>query len=898
MRTRTRVALLAAGVALAGVAVASAVPDDAPVATLSPAPVASSTGDGPASEATSTSGSSTTADQRSQTPPNGSTSIGAGIRELRTAGNGKNSVLVSPAGTVTAATAEAGKVLTTAGADAFTTRYAAAFGLTAAHSLSKPQTTTLPGGDTISRYQQTAGGLPVLGGQIVVTSHGKRVQSAIAETSSLSPVATKAAVPAATAAATAVASTAEKVGLDATTLRAGTPELALYDPAVLGAPGAAGLRPTWQVGVRDRDGGDVATVLVDALDGQTRLTMSERQSARNRVICDLANTAVNVDVAANYACTTTSPLGLQSTTRKEGGVASTVAEVNKAYDLLGAIHSFYQDSFGVDSFDGRGAQIRATVRACYKYLVRQYCPYENAFWDGSQFVFGTGFVVDDVTAHEYTHAITEYSSHLYYAYQAGAINEALSDIMGELFDQQYATAQDDPAKAWWLGEDLTASSTLPVPLRRMDDPTAIPDVGYRQPATLGGQYWYNGDDDNGGVHINSGVANKAAYLIATGTNGLTNRQSAQLWWRVMHVLPSGADYTVLAAALRSSCTQLIGKFGITPANCGAVDAAIAQTNMAGAQTLAGTGVTHLPLCPSSATQPIDTAYFDGFESAGGWLLSNTNYWEYIPAGLPAGYAPYQYAASGTSSLNTWASGPTGNGATATMPVAVTVPANAYLRFAQSTLSRSTGAATVLEVSINNGAWQAPPAALGYTGLTQTRGYSDIRLNLTSLAGKTVKFRFRLSSASNADYYDWYVDDFHIYGCANRPSAPKGYAYYEGTTAVVGGLSMAGGFLPAGTTLDHYELAYSSGMRGAPTMLASSANGFSVAADGRTRTVKVRAVTTTGVAGDWLVLLLTQSAPTACQRSAYPPATGTTEACLRDTLSRWRGAPPTLGDGTR
>jgi Zn-dependent metalloprotease len=62
------------------------------------------------------------------------------------------------------------------------------------------------------------------------------------------------------------------------------------------------------------------------------------------------------------------------------------------------------------------------------------CPYQNAFWNGQQMVYGQNFVADDVVAHEITHGVTDYASRLFYYYQSGAINEAFSDIWGEFID--------------------------------------------------------------------------------------------------------------------------------------------------------------------------------------------------------------------------------------------------------------------------------------------------------------------------------------------------------------------------------------------------------------------------------------------------------------------------------
>jgi bacillolysin len=863
LKPRTRAALFAAGVALAGVAVASALPGSSPVATFSPDPAGGSPGDTP--EAATTSSTQTTMGQHSQNPPRGSVSAATGIRELRTGSNGGSSLVVGSDGAVAAVTAAIGKSLSTSGPDAFAVRYAAAFGLTSAHSLNKATTEALPGGDTVDRYQQTAGGLPVLGGQIVITSHGKQVRSAIADTSGLTPVSTKATVSAATAAETALSSAASETGLTATTLQAAKPELALYDPSLIGAPGPANLRPTWQVEITATDGSEVATVLVDALDGKARLTVSERQSVRNRVVCDLANKGVDLAIASNYACSKTTVLGIQPSTRTEGEEPVGVADVDYAYDMLGATYDFYKSNFGVDSFDGRGAQIRATVRVCYLAATVSECPYENAYWDGSQFVFGKGFVADDVVAHEYTHAITQYSSHLMYAYQPGAINEALSDIMGEFVDQQYGAGNEaDPSLTWQIGEDLSIGT-----IRSMSNPGA-----YRQPRTVGGTYWYNGTADSGGVHTNSGVANYAAYLIAGGPNGIGNAKSAQLWWRVMHMLPSGAGYERLGQTLKSACSQLLGHFGFTPANCSVVSDAVEATGMWGSY-YDGLGL-HCDGSDSADGQPYDTIYFDGFEKPRTWPTTSDYYW----LSLPSPFARYQYAAHGVGSLNGWTPNNSGNGTTATMPTAVTIPASnpsgVYLYFAQSTLDPSSTAGVNLQVSVNGGAWTGA-AVLGgpATGaLVQKPGYTGERVDLAPYAGKQVRFRFVLQTASNNNLLDWYVDDFTIYSCAQRPAAPTGYAYYDGTTAVVGGLTTT--FIPYSPSqqIDHYEVTFSPALPGAPETIPATAPGLPVGltvpnTDLLPRTVKVRAVTNLGTAGDWVTLSLSTTMSVLCQQAAYP-----------------------------
>ncbi len=170
-----------------------------------------------------------------------------------------------------------------------------------------------------------------------------------------------------------------------------------------------------------------------------------------------------------------------------------------------------------DSFDDNGAFAEADVHVGDNYV--------NAYWDGNKFNFGDGdgstsnpLTVLDVSAHEYGHAITQYTSNLEYQNESGALNEAYSDILGttvEFHVQSDGTSAYPDAVAgesdWLMGEDCWVSSTA---LRDMKDPQR-----YNQPSYYMGTNWYTGTGDNGGVHTNSGVANFAFYLLAEGGAG-------------------------------------------------------------------------------------------------------------------------------------------------------------------------------------------------------------------------------------------------------------------------------------------------------------------------------------------------------------------------------------------
>src|SRR5512147_1009001 len=134
--------------------------------------------------------------------------------------------------------------------------------------------------------------------------------------------------------------------------------------------------------------------------------------------------------------------------------------------------------------------------------------YQNAFWTGSQMVYGDAYgfpLADDVVAHELTHGVTQYESNLFYYYQSGAINESFSDLWGEYYDQ--TNGQDIyPDSEWLLGEDVIGY--YDGPFRSMSNPPAFGD-----PDKMSSINYYIGTGDNGGVHSNSGINNKAVYLM-------------------------------------------------------------------------------------------------------------------------------------------------------------------------------------------------------------------------------------------------------------------------------------------------------------------------------------------------------------------------------------------------
>ncbi len=160
------------------------------------------------------------------------------------------------------------------------------------------------------------------------------------------------------------------------------------------------------------------------------------------------------------------------------------------------------------------------------YLVNQACP--NAYWNGDSTNYCPGFDADDVVSHEWSHAYTQYTHGLIYAYQSGALNESYSDIFGESYDLMNniegplggATLTEhkyyeEGGSRWVVGEDLSEEAAALL-LRDMWKPDDFPAAN---PGKATSANYTCGSGDGGGVHANSSVPNHAYAMLVDGTKG-------------------------------------------------------------------------------------------------------------------------------------------------------------------------------------------------------------------------------------------------------------------------------------------------------------------------------------------------------------------------------------------
>jgi Zn-dependent metalloprotease len=250
--------------------------------------------------------------------------------------------------------------------------------------------------------------------------------------------------------------------------------------------------------------------------------------------------------------------------RASGDPPASDPAVNEVYDATETTYDFYRDVFKRNSVDGEGMELISTVHYSHSF--------NNAMWNGAQMIYGDGdghFLQKggltkalDVIGHELTHGVTERTAGLEYSGQRGALNEHKSDVFGSLVKQRHLNQEATEAD-WLIGEGVLVPS-LGKALRSMKEPgTAM--EGDPQPAHMS-EYVDLPDDglpehDNGGVHINSGIPNRAFYLAAVSIGGYAWEKAGLIWYQALtggHLNP-GSEFKDDANATVGVAEELYGE---------------------------------------------------------------------------------------------------------------------------------------------------------------------------------------------------------------------------------------------------------------------------------------------------------------------------------------------------
>lgn len=216
-------------------------------------------------------------------------------------------------------------------------------------------------------------------------------------------------------------------------------------------------------------------------------------------------------------------------------------EADAVYTNLGRTYDYFADTFGRDSFDSNGATLVASINLCEGGV-----PAQNAFWNGEQMAFGEGYGNSlDVTAHELTHAITERTAGLEYECQPGALNEAMSDIFASNVDPE----------DWEIGENLPGGALRDMPDPGKGDPPQPGHVDDFDTRPNDGDPF----NDHGGVHYNSGIINRAYYLMVQSMG----RDAAEriVYKALTEGLEADSSFEDFRTAALAAATELYGADG-------------------------------------------------------------------------------------------------------------------------------------------------------------------------------------------------------------------------------------------------------------------------------------------------------------------------------------------------
>lgn len=431
-------------------------------------------------------------------------------------------------------------------------------------------------GHTHTRYLQKYEGVPVFSGVLYV--HQDAAGNIIVANGDFYPIRPGLNTKATLSSADALAVAKAKIGIANPAVEKS--ELVIVDPGWYGDP-PIGPRLAYHIILTDPAGAVRETFFVEAHTGEILDQWNELHTAQDREVYDAEGLA---SIPGTLV-------------RAEGDPqVDSPADADPAYDYSGDVYGYYDRGFGRDSIDDAGLTLVSTVN-----YYSAICP--NAFWNGVQMTYCDGLVFDDVTAHEITHGITDYTADLIYQNESGKLNESYSDIFGELIDlfngdaafagtpggtswpdHRTGPGLDTPndlrtgcssypsysnGVRWLLGEELDVFGGA---IRDMWDPTCLGD-----PDKTTSALHYCGPYDEGGVHSGSGIPNHAFAMLTDGktfngetVTGIGPIKSAAVWYRALTTyLTPASDFGDAFEALNQAATDLIGTTPDDPRTGGA-----------------------------------------------------------------------------------------------------------------------------------------------------------------------------------------------------------------------------------------------------------------------------------------------------------------------------------------
>lgn len=236
--------------------------------------------------------------------------------------------------------------------------------------------------------------------------------------------------------------------------------------------------------------------------------------------------------------------------RSEGDPDTHDDAVDEAYAFSGDVYDFFKENFNRISLDDEGMALISNVHVADPDTQEKM---DNAFWDGTQMAFGDGTdtiferftKAIDVVGHEFTHGVISYTCNLFYRGQSGALNEHFADVFGVLI-KQWKQKESVQNASWLVGSDIIKPAQTRRALRDMENPG----TAFRNDQHLGDdpqpshmKNIYTGNKDYNGVHINSGIPNRAFVLVAKAIGGNAWDTAGHIWYNSMNALSKNSNFT-------------------------------------------------------------------------------------------------------------------------------------------------------------------------------------------------------------------------------------------------------------------------------------------------------------------------------------------------------------------
>ncbi len=529
----------------------------------------------------------------------------------------------------------------------------------------------------------------------------------------------------------------------------------------------------------------VVTIMTDAPLGQWRYFVNARRAQVVHQFDSVTHDKRRTTYTADNSTDIPGRLLIDEGERSKDPIAQA------AHDNAGKVYDYYFNTFKRDGLDDQGGVMVSTV-----HYGSDPEDAENAAWIGEakQMIYGDGGKIFkplayglDVVGHEFTHGIIDNTSNLVYEGQSGALNESYADVFGALIDRGN----------WTIGETVIKSPPYPFQfLRSLEDPgihgsydSSDPLNSVGQPAKMSeyAKLPNTRKGDNGGVHVNSGIPNLAAFLIA---RAIGPEKTEQIYYRTLtQYLSPSSDFSDAARATIRAAQDLYGQ-----SESEAVRAAFANVGI-DAQGSSEVPVP-TPASSSGSKKPVPTQntptgctnlIVNGtFEGDGGWVsIVGKGEDNLIETEKPH-----------TGSRSAWLGG-TDKESFMYIYQDVKIPANAtqvqlaYYRLIHEETSGFSGLFaddaqfTVLAATTKGDVISTIEELVSSSG---DDTWSQAQFDLAQLAGKTVRLAFHAENPKG-NISSLFVDDVTLLACTTDgggPAAPKTKSqeqvYLEGTVA--------------------------------------------------------------------------------------------------------------------